>query len=103
MEDAVGLAQSGIRALDDRLQIATASREAGAQVVQDQAEAVGERLAHDVVDAVDVHFLAVVLNRQELLASARLPGGDHLERRGRLGARSMWLRGLAVHILLTQK
>ena len=77
-----------------RLMIASrvlpAGGQPGAEVVEDQPEAVRVRLAHDVVDEVDVDLLAVVLQRQEVLAGAGLAVRDHGERRRRLR-----LRGLA--------
>ena len=100
---AVGLAQRRIGPLDDRLQVLAACGEARSQVVQDQAEPVGERLAHDVVDEVDVDLLAVVLERQEALAGARLRVRDHLERRRRLRLRGVRLRRLAVDVLLAEE
>ena len=48
----------------------------GAEVVEDEPEAVRIRLAHDVVDEVEVDRLAVSLERQQVLAGARLSVGD---------------------------
>ena len=60
--------------------VVAAGGEPGAELVEDQAEAVRVRLAVDVVDEVEVDRLAVVLQRQEVLAGARLAVGDLLER-----------------------
>ena len=69
-EHLVRLAQRRVRALDDLRELVAPRREAGAEVVQDQAEAVRIGLAHDVVDQVEVDRLAVLLERQEALALA---------------------------------
>ena len=53
------LAQRRVRALDDLGELVAARREAGAEVVEDQPEAVRIGLAHDVVDEVEVDRLAV--------------------------------------------
>ena len=87
-EHPVGLAQRRVGAPDDRGEVLPAGREPGAEVVEDQPEAVGVGLAHDVVDQVDVDFLAVVLQRQEVLPGSGLAVGDHVQRRRRLGARA---------------
>ena len=102
-QDLVRLAQRGVRALDDLRQLVTPRREAGAEVVQDQPEAIGIGLAHDVVDQVEVDRLPVLLERQEALALARLALTDHFELRRRLGAWRPGLRGLAVHELLAEQ
>ncbi len=102
-EQLVGLAESRVAAGDDLLEILAARRQADAELVQDQAEAVGIRLAHDVVDEVEVNRLAVVLDRQEDLALARLAVGDDLELRRRLGARGASLGRLALDELLAQE
>ena len=79
--------RAGFDALDDLGEVVAAGREAGAEVVEDEPEAVRIRLLHDVVDQVEVDRLAVALERQQVLALARLAVGDLLELRRRLGAR----------------
>ena len=83
-EHLVGLAQRGVGAIDDLGQVVAARGERGAERVEDQPEAVRVGLAHDVVDQVEVDRRAVRLQRQEVLALARLAVTDHLER-GRRG------------------
>ena len=78
-EHLVGLAERRVRPLDDLLELVATRRQGCAQVVEDQAEAVRIGLAHDVVDQVEVHGLAVLLQRQQVLALAALAIADHLE------------------------
>ena len=72
LQHLVRLAQGRVRALDDLLELVATCREACAEVVENQPEAVRIRLAHDVVDQVEVHGLAVLLERQEVLPLAAL-------------------------------
>ena len=69
--------RAGFGAVDDLGEVVAAGGEPGAEVVEDQAEAVGVGLAHDVVDEVEVDRLAVRLERQEALALAGLALLDH--------------------------
>ena len=75
LEDAVGLAQGGVGAVDDLAELVAAGREAGSEVVEDEAEAVAVGDAVDVLEQVEVHRLAVVLQRQQALALAGPPSG----------------------------
>ena len=67
----LSLAQRRVGALDDLRELVAAGGEAGAEVVEDQPEPVRIRLLHDVVDEVEVDRLAVVLERQQVLARVR--------------------------------
>ena len=71
LEDAVGLAQGGVGAVDDGAEVVAAGGEAGAEVVEDEPEAVAVGGAVDVLDQVEVDGLAVVLERQQALALPR--------------------------------
>ena len=82
-QHAVELAQRRIGAANNRREVRASGRQAGAEVVEDQTEALRERQALDVVDHVEVHGLAVVLDRQQVLAGTGLPVGNLLQRRGR--------------------
>ena len=87
-EEAVDVAQDRVGALDQHLEVVAAAGEAGAEFVEDEPEAlrVGQRL--DVVDQVRVDAGAVAAERQQVLARARLPVGDLLQRRRRRRARA---------------
>ena len=76
-EHLVGLAQRRVRALG-RSRRASSPRAAKpiAEVVEDQAEALRVGAAVDVLDEVEVDRLAVVLERQQVLAGAGLAVGD---------------------------
>ena len=76
LEDAVGLAQRRVGAVDDRAEVVAAGGEPGAEVVEDEAEAVAVGRAVDVVDQVEVDRLAVVLEGQQALALPWLAFGD---------------------------
>ncbi len=102
-EHLVGLAQCRVRTLDDLRELLAAGREAGAEAVDDQPEAVRIRLAHDVVDEVEVDRRAVAVERQQILARTRLVLGNQLELRRRLGARSARLRRLTLDELLADQ
>ena len=56
-----------------------------------------------LLDEVEVDLLAVVLDRQPVLAGAGLAVGDLLERRRRLAARRARLRRLALDVLLAEQ
>ena len=99
----VGLAERRVGAPDDRRQVLAPSGEPGPQVVEDQPEAIGVGLAHDVVDQVDVHCLAVVLQRQEVLAGSGLAIWNLVQRRRQRRARRPRQGGLAVDVFLPQK
>ena len=99
----VRLAQRGIRTLDDLRELLPPCGEPGSEVVQDQAEAVRIGLPHDVVHEIEVHGLAVLLERQEALPLAPAALLDDLELRGRLRARSPGLRRLALQELLAKQ
>ena len=71
LQHAVGLAQGGVGAVDDLAEVVAAGREAGAEVVEDEPEAVAVGGAVDVLDQVEVDGLAVVLQRQQALALPR--------------------------------
>ena len=88
---------------DDLGEVGAAGGEAGAEVVEDQPEPVGLGLAGDVVDEVEVDLLAVVLERQEVLARADVAVGDLRELGRRLGARSSRLGGNALDVLLAEQ
>ena len=103
LQDLVRLPQCGVGAADDRVEVLAASGKACAQVVEDEAEALRIGQAVDVLDDVQVHLLAVVLERQEPLAGSRLAVGDLLELRWRLDPRCARLGRLAVDELLTEE
>ena len=84
-EHPVAVAQGRVGAADDLGELVAAGGKAGAEVVEDQAQALARRHPHHVLDQVDVDRLAVVLERQQVLAVAGLSVGDLLER-GRLRA-----------------
>ena len=103
LEDAVGLAQGRVGAVDDGAEVVAAGGEAGAEVVEDEAEAVAVGGAVDVLDQVEVDGLAVVLERQQALA---LPGPvlDLLELGRRLLAGGAGLgRGAVDELLADQR
>ena len=102
-EDLVGLLERRVGSPDHRREVGTAGCQARAEVIEDQPEALDLGLAGDVVDEVEVDLLAVVLDRQEVLAGAVLAVRDLLERRRRLGARSARLGGLALDVLLAEE
>src|SRR5205814_4117981 len=102
-EHAVRLAKRRVGPLDDRLERLASAREARSQVVENQAEAVRVRLAHDVLHEVEVDLLAVVLERKEVLSSAWLIARDDVHRRRRGAPRSARLSGLAIHVLLAEE
>ncbi len=102
-QDLVRFPQRRVRALDDLRELVAAGGEAGAEIVEDQAEAVRIGLFHDVVDEVEVDRLAVLLERQQILPLAGLSLGDLLEGRGRRRRRSPRLGELALDELLTDQ
>ena len=102
-EEAIGVAQHRVGALDDLLDVLAAPGEPGAEFVEDQPEALHVGQLVDVVDQVRVDAGAVVLDRQQVLAGARLPVGDLLQRRRRLGARRARQGGTAVDELLADQ
>ena len=71
-EDAIDVAQHRVRPLDHFLEVFAAAGEAGAEFVEDQAEALRVGQLVDVVDQVRVDAGAVVLERQQVLARPRL-------------------------------
>ena len=71
----VGLAQSRVGALDDRGEIVAPRGEAGAEVVDDQAEALGVGLAHDVVDQVEVDALPFCSSGRKRWPAPSWPSG----------------------------
>ena len=62
LEDAVRLAQGGVRAVDHGAEVVAAGGEAGAELVEDDPEAVAVGRPVDVVDQVQVDRLAVRLD-----------------------------------------
>ena len=64
VEHPVGLAQGRVGAVDHLAEVVAPRGEAGAEVVEDQAEAVAIGHALDVLDQVEVDRCAVVLQRQ---------------------------------------
>ena len=87
-DQAVDVAQRRVGPLDRRLDVGAAAGEAGAEFVEDQAEALRVGQFVDVVDQVRVDAGAVVLQRQQVLAGAGLAGRDLLQRRRRLASRA---------------
>ncbi len=102
-EDLVGLLERGVGATNHGREVGAAGGETGAEVVEDQPEALDLGLTGDVVDEVEVDLLAVVLDRQPVLAGADLAVGDLLERRRRLRLRGPWLGRLALDVLLAEQ
>ena len=78
-EHPVGLAERRVGAVDHLAEVLAAAGEAGAELVEDQPEAVAVGRAVDVLDQVEVDRLAVVLERQQALARAGLAVRDLLE------------------------
>ena len=102
-EQAVGVAKIGVGALDRRRDVRSPPGQGGAEFVEDQPEAlrVGQRV--DVVDQVGVDAGAVVLDRQQPLARARLAFGDLFQRWRRLAARRPWQGRPAIEVLLADQ
>jgi hypothetical protein len=71
-EEAIGIAQHRVGAFDDLLDVLAPRRQAGAQFVEDETEALRVGQALDVVDQVRVDAGAVVLHRQQVLAGPGL-------------------------------
>ena len=68
--------RAGLARLHRGLDVGAAAGQAGAEFVEDQAEALRVGQFVDVVDQVGVDAGAVVLQRQQVLAGAGLAGGD---------------------------
>ena len=102
-EDLVGLLERGVGATNHVREVGAAGGETRAEVVEDQPEALDLGLTGDVVDQVEVDLLAVVLDRQPVLAGADLAVGDLLERRRRLRLRGPRLGRLALDVLLAEQ
>ena len=73
LQHLVDLLQRRVGAADDHAQVLAAAGDADAEVGEDDRQALAHRLAHDVVEQVDVDRLGVVLDRQQVLALARRP------------------------------
>ena len=102
-QHAIGLLQRRVGPLDHLAERVATGGEAGAEVVEDQPEAIDLGLAGDVVEQVEVDGLAVVLERQEALPLAGLAVGDHVELWRRLGDRGARLGRRAVDELLAEQ
>ncbi len=100
VEHPVGLAQGRVGAIDHLAEVVAPGGEAGAEVVEDQPEAVAVGDALDVLDQVEVDGGAVVLQGQQALALAGLALGDLLQLGRRLLTRGAGLGRGAVDVAL---
>ena len=71
VEDLVGLLERRVGVADGLAQVAAAPGQAGAQLVEDDRQALAVGQAQDVVDQVEVDRLGGVRDRQQVLALAR--------------------------------
>jgi hypothetical protein len=102
-EDLVRRAQGRVRAADRLVEVRAAAGQAGAELVEDDRQALALGQARDVVDQVDVDRLGGALDRQQVLARAALALGDLAQRRRRLLALRARLRRRALDVLLADE
>ncbi len=102
-EEAIGVAQHRVGPLHHFFDVFAVAGEAGAEFVEDQAEALRVGKLLDVVDQVRVDAGAVVLQRQQVLTGARFARGDLFQFRRRLRPRRPRQRRVAVDELLADQ
>ncbi len=101
-EHLVQFLQSGVRAADDHVQVASTPGQTDAEFVEDDRQALALGQARDVVEQVGVDRAVGVLDGQELLAGP-FADADRPQRRRRRRAFHAWLRGQAVDELLSEQ
>ncbi len=102
-EHLVEFAQRRVRAADDRVQVAPAPGQAGAEFVDDDREALALGQAVDVAEQIDVDRARGVRDRQQVLPFAFVAAGDLVQRRRQRRAFGARLGGQAVDELLADQ
>src|ERR1700722_4870121 len=96
-------AQRRVGAVQDRVQVAAAPGESGAEFVDDDRQPLVLRQVVDVADLVDSHRTGGLLDGEQPLARAFVPCGDLVQRGRQRRAFGSGLGGQAINVLLADQ